>query len=185
MVLDVVGIAIIIVFFIRGYMKGFIIAAFSVLAILLGIICSLKLSHTLADYLLRKGIVTSGWAQVISYIVLFLGVVLLVRTIASAIEASLKLAMLGLVNRLAGGLLYVFLGAVIWSTFLWIFNQLHAITPETLAASKTYKWFSPIAPWVFDHIGKVLPFAKNIFADLQHFFGTVNQQLPDHVGPVR
>lgn len=185
MVLDIIGIAFIILFFIRGYMKGFIIAAFSVLAILLGIICSLKLSHTLADFLLRKGWVTSGWSQVISYIVLFVGVVLLVRTIANIIEASLKLAMLGFVNRLAGGLLYVFLAAVVWSTFLWIFNQLHAFTPETLAASKTYKWFSPVAPWVFEHIGKVWPFAKNIFTDLQHFFGSINQQLPDHVGPAR
>jgi membrane protein required for colicin V production len=185
MVLDVIGIAIIILFFIRGYMKGFIIAAFSVLAILLGIICSLKLSHKLADYLLCKGWVTSGWSQVISYVVLFIGVVLVVRAIANAIEAALKLAMLGMVNRLVGGILYLFLAAIVWSIFLWIFNQLHVIKPETIAASKTYSWFAPIAPWVFEHIGKVWPFAKNIFADLQHFFGNVNKTLPDHVGPLR
>ena len=185
MALDLIGVTLIILFFIRGYMKGFIIAAFSVLAILLGIICALKLSHTLAAFLFEKGLITSGWGQLISYIILFIGVVLLVRLVARAIEAALKLALLGFVNKLTGGILYAFLGAIIWSTLLWICNQMHIITPETIATSKTYSWFAPLAPWFFEHVGKVWPFAKNIFADLQHFFESVNQKLPDHVGPAR
>lgn len=182
MVLDVIGILFIALFFIRGYMKGFIIAAFSLLAILLGIICALKLSHLLAVFLFDKGIVTSGWAQLVSYVVIFIGVVLLVRLIAKAIETALKIAMLGLVNKLIGGLLYAFMAAVIWSSLLWIGNQMHLITPETIAASKTYSWLAPMAPWVLEHIGSVLPFAKNVFTDLQHFFHSVNQKLPQHVG---
>lgn len=41
MALDVIGIILIVLFFIRGYMKGLIVALFSVLAILLGIVCVL------------------------------------------------------------------------------------------------------------------------------------------------
>jgi membrane protein required for colicin V production len=185
MALDLIGITLIIVFFIRGYMKGFVIAAFSVLAILLGIICALKLSHTLAAWLLEKGIITSGWGQLISYIILFIGVVLLVRLVAKALEATLKLVLLGFVNKLTGGILYAFLGAVVWSTLLWICNQMHIIAPETIAASKTYTWFTPLAPWFFEQVGRRWPFAKNIFGDLQHFFNSVNQKLPDHVGFAR
>ncbi len=182
MALDIVGITLIIIFFIRGYMKGIIVAAFSLLAILLGIICALKLSGALAAWLLEKEIITSGWAQLISYIVLFLGVVILVRFIAKLIEKSLQAVFLGLVNKLAGGLIYAFMAALVWSSLLWIGNQMHLLEPEAIAASKTYPYLSPIAPWVFDHIGKVLPFAKNIFADLQHYFDGVNQHLPEHVG---
>jgi membrane protein required for colicin V production len=90
--------------------------------------------------------------------------------------------MLGVVNKLIGGLLYSFLAAVIWSSLLWIANQMHLIAPETITASKTYIWLSPLAPWVFEHVGKLLPFAKNTFGDLQHFFDHVNQKLPQHVG---
>lgn len=185
MVLDLIGIILILLFFIRGYMKGFIIAAFSVLAILLGIICALKLSHVLAQYLFNKGIITSGWGQLISYLIMFIAVVLIVRLIAKALETTVKAAMLGWVDKSIGGLLYAFLAAIVWSSLLWIGNQMHLIAPETIAYSKTYSYLAPLAPWVFTHVGALLPFAKNTFSDLQHFFEHVNQKLPDHVGTAR
>lgn len=169
-------------FFIRGYMKGIIVAVFAVLSILLGIICALKLSGVLASWLLELHLVNSGWGQLISYAILFIGVVLIVRLIARAIQSTLHLAMLGWLNGLIGGLLYAFLAAVVFSSVLWISNQMHLLSPETIAYSKTYVYIAPLAPWVFDHIGTLLPFAKNVFSDLQHFFDHVNQQLPDHVG---
>jgi membrane protein required for colicin V production len=176
MILDVIGIIFIALFFIRGFMKGFILAAFSVLAILLGILCALKLSSTLSSWLLEKGYVTSGWVQVISYIALFLVVVLIVRLIARLIQKALEGMMLGFVNKLCGGLLYAFLGAVLWSSFLWIGKHMNIITPETIAASKTYSWLSCLAPWFFEQAGKLLPFVRDTFTSLEHFFDTINHK---------
>src|SRR5271170_6830443 len=98
MVLDVIGIILILLFFIRGYSRGFILAAFSVLAILLGILCALKLSQALSTWLLARGYVTSGWVQVISYILLFVGVVLIVHLIARMLQKVVEGLMLGFVN---------------------------------------------------------------------------------------
>src|SRR5689334_17405874 len=105
MALDIVGVLLIALFFIRGYMKGFIVAAFSVVAILLGIICSLKLSQAFASWLMEKGYAGSGWAQVISYLALFIGVILLVRLLARVIEKALEGMMLGIANKMIGGLM--------------------------------------------------------------------------------
>jgi membrane protein required for colicin V production len=182
MVLDVVGIILIILFFIRGYMKGFIVAAFSVIAILLGILCALKLSQAFAAWMLEKGYITSGWAQVISYVVLFIGVVLLVRLVAKLIEKAVEGMMLGIVNKIIGGLMYAFLGAVLWSSLLWIGSHMHIITAETIAASKTYAWLSKLAPWFFEQAGKLLPFVRDTVSNLEHFFDTINQKAPEHVG---
>jgi len=182
MVLDAVGIILIILFFIRGYRKGLIVAAFAIIAILLGIICSLKLSQAFASFLLEKGIVTSGWAQIVSYIVLFIGVVWLVRAGGKLIEKTVEAVWLGLFNNLAGGVIYSLMAIIVWSCCLWLGNQAHIFSPETIASSKTFPWFSPVAPWVFGHVGDLMPFAKNIFTELQHFFDKVNQQLPEHVG---
>lgn len=179
---DFIGIIIIIFFFIRGYMKGIIVAAFSLISIVLGIIVSLKLSGWLAQWLLEKGLVTSGWAQIISYAILFIAVIIVVRLIAKAFETTLQLAMLGWANGLIGGLLYAYLGAIVWSSVLWISNQMHFISPETIVYSKTYKYFEPIAPWAFEQVGKFLPFAKDTFESLQHFFDHVNKTLPENVG---
>lgn len=185
MALDIVGISLIILFFIRGYMKGFIVAAFSVLAILLGIICSLKLSEKLATYLLEKDIISSGWAPVLSYIILFIAVILLVNLVAKAIEKSLQAVMLGWANRALGGLLYAFLAAVLWSSLLWLGNKMHLIKPETIAVSKTYTYLEPVAPWFFDKVGVLWPMAKDVFGNLDEFFSDVNPKAPEHVDPAR
>lgn len=176
MALDVIGVIILVFFFFKGYRKGLIVAAFSVIAILLGLLVSLKLSQSFAAWLLENGYVTSGWVQVISYLVLFIGVVLLVRLIAKLLEASAEGLMLGFVNGLGGGVLYAFLGAVLWSSLLWIAVHAHIVTDKTIAASKTYSFFSPIAPWFFEQAGKLLPFVKDTFTKLNHFFDTVNQK---------
>ncbi len=183
--LDIISVTILVAFFIQGYRKGVIVAVFSLLGFVLGMICALKLSHKLAGYLFSAGWVTSAWAQIISYILLFAGVVWLVRLGGQAIQRSFEAVMLGLPNRLVGGLLYAFIGAFIWSSCLWLANQVHALAPETIARSRTYGYLTLVAPWVFAHVGEVMPFAKNIFSDLHHFFDGVNQHLPDHVGADR
>ncbi len=185
MILDIIGIAFIVLFFIRGYMKGIIVAAFSLIGVILGIICALKFSHTLARYFFQKGIITSGWGQFASYLIIFLGIVLLVRLIAKAIETLLKAVLLGQVNKITGGVLYAFIAALVWSSLLWISNQMHLIAPETISGSKTYHYFSQLAPWLVNNIAKIWPFAKNIFTDLEHFFIDVNKKLPQHVGTNR
>lgn len=185
MALDITGLALVILFFIRGYMKGLIVAVFSFLAVILGVICSLKLSERLASYLAENHIIQSGWVQIISYLALFIGVFLIVRFIAKAIESTLKASMLGWLNGLLGGLIYAFMVAVIWSSFLWLCNEMQIIKPETIAASKTYPFFSKLAPWVCDKAGLVWPMAKHLFSDLRNLFNNLDHKTATHVGTAR
>ena len=180
--LDFISIILLVLAFVRGYRKGLVVAVFAVLGTVLGIICALKLSGALAAYLLSKGWVTSAWAQMLSYVILFIAVLWIVRLGARLIEQTIKAAMLGQLNRLLGGIVYAVLAAIVWSCCLWIADKAHLLTPEAIVASRTYPFIMPLAPWTFAHIGVVLPFAKTVFADLQHFFDSVNQHLPDHVG---
>lgn len=163
-------------------MRGVILAAFSVLAILLGILCALKLSQAFSAWLLEKGYITSGWVQVFSYVVLFIVVVIIVRSIGKLFQKAVEGLMLGIVNKLTGGLLYAFLGVVFWSSMLWIGARMHIITPEIISESKTYPLLSGIAPWFFEQAGKLWPYVKDTFSNLEHFFDAVNKKLPDHVG---
>ncbi len=182
MVLDFIALTVIIIFFIRGYMKGIIVAVFSVLALIAGLACALKLSGSFGQWLLERGWVTSGWAAFLSYVILFLGMVILVRIIAKALHSVVHLAMLGWLNGLIGGLLYAFITALVGSALLWLANQMHLISPETKVYSRTYAYAVSLAPWFFQHVGALLPFAKDIFADLKDLFENVNQTLPEYVG---
>ena len=179
MALDITGLILIALFFLRGYMKGIIVATFSVLAILLGLLVSLKLSQSLASWMLEKGFTTSGWAPILSYVVLFVAVVWAVNLVAKMLQKAIEGMMLGIFNKIAGGILYGFLGAVLWSSLLWLGGQSHLISPETVSGSKTYVYIAALAPWFFNWAGSVLPFVKDTFGNLQHFFNSVNQHPAD------
>ncbi|OSZ79519.1 hypothetical protein CAP35_15095 [Chitinophagaceae bacterium IBVUCB1] len=180
MILDAIGIVLLIIFFVRGYMKGFIVAAFAVISVMLGIILALRLSEKLATYLLDRHIVTTAWAMPVSYIAIFLGVVLLVRLLAKAIETSFNLVMIGWLNKLAGGILYSFMVAMAWSSLLWIAGKMQLIGAATISSSITYPHFIKLAPWVLQHIGALLPVAKDVFTDLDTFFNKVNSYVGTH-----
>lgn len=172
--LDGTALLLIGIFFIRGYLKGLIVAAFSVVAILLGLLVALKCSQTLATWLLLQGYASAAWVQPISYLLLFIGVVVVVRMLARLVEQAAEGLMLGFVNKLAGGVLYAFLGAVLWSSLLWIGAQSGIITKEQIDASKSYSLLSGLAPWFFDVAGALLPFVKDTFTKLEHLFDSVN-----------
>ncbi len=185
MTIDIIAIILAVLLFLRGYSRGIIVALCSVLAVLLGITCALALSAKLSNFLLDKGWVSSTLAPIISYAILFLGVLWLVRLLAKLVDGFSNSILLGWVNKSIGGILYVGIGMVIYSTLLWLCDGAHILSPETIVKSQSYKYISPLAPWVFDHIGEVIPFVKNAFADMRHFFEGVNQQLPEHVGAPR
>lgn len=181
--LDLIGILLLTFYFFRGWRKGIVVALCSMAGIVLGMLAALKLSGSFAAWLMAHGWVTSAWAQIVSYIILFIGVLWLVRLLAKAVEGALRAAMLGFFNSFAGAVLYVFIGAFIWSCMLWIGSRARIIGPEAIAASHTYAYFEPLAPWVFAHAGAVLPFAKDVFSELEHFFDGVNNHLSTgHVG---
>ncbi len=176
MALDITGLIIIALFFIRGYTRGLIVAAFSVIAILLGILCALKLSQSLATWMLAHGYTTTGWAPMLSYLILFVGVVLVVRIVAKMLQKAIETIKLGLLDKLAGGILYGILGAVLYSSILWIGARMNMFSPELVATSKTYPWLSQVAPHFFSFAGNLLPFAKDVFGKLQEFFDKVGQK---------
>jgi membrane protein required for colicin V production len=179
MIIDAIFLVCLLIFLIRGYSKGVVVALFSVLAIILGVLGALKLSGTLASLLFEDGEKGGRWVPFISYIIVFFLIVWLVRLGAKLIQRSFEAVALGWVNRMAGALLYAFLISFVFSSILWLFNQMGVIKAETKADSYVYEMIEPFAPKVFALIGTVLPFAKHIFEDLSGFFDRVNQKLPD------
>lgn len=179
MIIDAIFLICVLIFLIRGYSKGVVVALFSVLAIILGVIGALKLSGTLASLLFQDGEKGGRWVPFVSYIIVFFLIVWLVRLGAKLIQKSFEAVALGWINRLAGALLYAFLISFVFSSMLWLFNQMGVIKPETKSDSYVYETIEPLAPKVFSLIGTVLPFARHIFEDLSGFFDHVNQKLPD------
>src|SRR5689334_15249236 len=89
----------------KGFKQGLIVGIFSLLAIIIGLAAALKLSAFVASRIGNTVKVSEQWLPFISFVVVFIVVVLLVRLGARIIEKSVQLVMLGWVNRLAGMIL--------------------------------------------------------------------------------
>lgn len=178
MIFDIIVAVILILAIIKGWQRGLIVALFSVIALIVGLAAAIKLSVVVAGYIGNAVKVSDKWLPVISFAVVFLLVVLLVRLGAKFIQKTVELAMLGWLNRLGGILLYAGLYILIFSILVFYADQLGFIKPETKSQSVTYAYIEPLGPKLMDWIGKIIPLFKDMFSDLQDFFDSVSKQVP-------
>ena len=119
MIIDVALFFVMIVALIKGFTKGFVVGLFSLVAFIIGIAAALKLSAIVAHYLENSTGVSAKWLPVLSFMLVFIAVVLLVNMGAKIIKKTISLAMLGWLDRVGGILLYVILYTIIFSILLF------------------------------------------------------------------
>ncbi len=175
MIIDIIFLLLIALACYKGYTKGFIIAIFSVLGFIVGLAAALKLSTTVAAKL-SEHTNLGKWLPVLSFLLVFIAVVVLVNIAGKLIQKTFESIMLGWANRIAGIILYTILYSIIFSVFIFYAVQLQFIKIETLQTSLTYPYLQPLGPKVIGGFGVVIPWFKNMFAELEAFFGTFTKQ---------
>lgn len=175
--LDIVFAILIIIACIKGYQKGLVIAVFSVVAFIIGLAAALKLSALVAGWLGSHSGIDAKWLPVLSFAIVFFAVVLLVRLGAKFIEKTFQMALLGWVNRIGGMFFYAILYIIIFSIFLFYAEKLHFVDAAAVQSSQTYPFVQPWGPFVIDGFGKVIPVFKDMFTELETFFGTAGNKI--------
>jgi len=178
MIIDIIVAIILILAAIKGYRQGLIVALFSVIAFIIGLAAALKLSVLVAGYIGQAVKISDKWLPIISFALVFLIVVLLVRLGARFIQRTVEFAMLGWLNRLGGILLYAGLYILIFSILIFYADQLGFMKPETKNESVTYAYIQPWGPKLMEGLGKIIPVFKGMFSDLEDFFDGVSKQVP-------
>jgi membrane protein required for colicin V production len=178
MVIDILTAIALVAALIKGFQKGFIIAVFSIIAFVAGIAAALKLSASVAQWLGTSTTIGTKWLPFISFVLVFIAVILLVRMGAKFLESAVKLALLGWLNKLLGIVLFALLYIIILSVFLFYAVELHLFADSTLTQSATWPYIKPWAPVVIEKIGIAIPLFKDLFEQLSQFFESVNKQIP-------
>jgi len=173
MLIDIVAAALLVIACLRGYQRGLVVAFFSVIAFIIGLAAALKLSAVAAGYLEGSVNVSSRWLPFISFFIVFIIVVLLIRLGAKLVEKSLQLVLLGWLNRLGGIVFYAALYLIIFSIFLFYAEQLQLVKPSMIQSSLTYSFVQPWGPKVINGFGAVIPLFKDLFTDLEKFFASI------------
>ncbi|MDE3211978.1 MAG: CvpA family protein [Bacteroidota bacterium] len=170
MIIDILFVVVVIIAIFKGLRKGFVIGLFSLLSFLIGIAAAIKLSAFVSHQLSGTIHKSEKWLPLISFLLVFIVVILAVGFGARLIKKIIDLAMLGWLDRLAGAVLYLAIYILIFSVLLFYCEKLALIRPETIAASHSYNFVQPFGPKVINSLGKIIPFFKDMFADLEKFF---------------
>ena len=104
--IDIIFAIIAIIAIIKGIRKGLIVALFSIIAYIFGLAAALKLSAAVEVYLQQNISVPGKWLPVISFVLVFLIVVILVNWAGKFMEKAFEMAFLGWAKKLAGAALY-------------------------------------------------------------------------------
>lgn len=177
MIIDILVAVALVMAVIKGFQKGFIIAVFSVVAFIAGIAAALKLSASVAAWLGTTTNIGTRWLPFLSFLLVFIAVVLLVRLGAKFIEGTVTFVLLGWLNKILGIILYAVLYIIILSVFLFYTQQMNVFAATTIQESVTCPYIIPWAPKVIDAIGSVIPWFKDLFRELGTFFGMVNEKI--------
>jgi membrane protein required for colicin V production len=162
----------------KGYSQGFILGLFSLVAIFIGLAAALKLSAVVAGYLGHSTKSAGPWLPLLSFLIVFIAVLILVRLAAKALESSVKLVLLGWLNKLGGMICYVLLYAMIFSILLFYSEKMQWIGNEGILASRVYSYIAPWGPRSIGMLGQLIPWFSDLFHQLEDFFGKVAHDLP-------
>lgn len=177
MLLDLIFAVIIVFAILRGYQRGLIVGLFSLVAVIIGLAAAMKLSTVVAGYIGKAVKVSDEWLPIISFAVVFLIVILLIRLGANAIEKTIEVAMLGWVNKIGGIIFFAAIYTVVFSVLLFYAEQVKLIQPETINKSVTYSFVQPWGPKAINGFGAVIPVFKDMFGELERFFDGVAKDI--------
>ena len=177
MFLDLLFVIILVLAIVKGYQRGLIVGIFSFVAVIIGLAAAIKLSAVVAGYIGDTIKVSNEWLPVISFAVVFILVVLLIRLGANMIQKTVEISMLGWVNRLGGILLYIAIYGMVYSVVLFYADQLKLLQPDTIEKSVTYSYVQPWGPKIINGFASVVPVFKGMFTELESFFDGVAQKM--------
>jgi len=141
----------------KGFKKGFIIQSFAIFAIVLAIWCAFafagKLEPFMQKYFHFSELGHSVITFVLSFIFVFLMVLVLVYASGHLVSKAADVTALGLINCLAGAAFGILANALILSVFVLLFNKVNDkkkyIETETLKNTHLYEPIGKVAPAIF------------------------------------
>ncbi len=145
-------------------------AVFNSISLLFGIAAAVKLSTLVAPTIASYIEVGARFLPIISFLVVFVVVVLAIRLVGKILEKSLETLKIGFLNRLAGVAFYIVLYVAILSTLLFFVNKTGLLSAELIEKSVTYPFIAPFGPAILNAMGTIMPWFKNMFNDLNGFF---------------
>lgn len=134
--MDILLLIILAVGFIVGLNMGAVKQIFSFLAFAIGFVVACLFYQQLGGML--DGILSMpSFSKALAFVLLWCLVLIIAKLVASLLSSVLnKLPVIGIANRLLGGILGVAKYAFVLGAFIWLFSSVHLIKEETMQSSR-------------------------------------------------
>lgn len=159
-ILDIILLVCFIPAIIGGIRKGFIAQVVAIISIVLGVWLSVKFTSIVGNWLSQWIQTSEQLINVISFAVIFIAVAVILYTIGKLLEKTIRIIMLGWLNRLLGALFAMLKCILILGFLIIIFNAINTrfglVPASMLNESLLYAPFKDIADSVFPYFKELI-----------------------------
>lgn len=145
----------------KGIKNGLLVELASLIALIAGLYGAIHFSYIAGDYLSENTDWSESAMNTTAFILTFVIIIILVNLAAKLLTKIADLAMLGSLNKIAGGIFGTLKIAVILGALLIFFdksnNQLGFIKQESIEESTLYAPIKEIGAFVFSKVLKEVP----------------------------
>ena len=154
-----------------GFKKGLLLEIVSLVALVVAIIGAFKLldfgMEVLQPYF-------ESWEQalpIISFVLLFVGILLIVNLIGKIVKKILDMTLLGGLDNFAGSVIGLLKWAFGVSLVLWLGESINiSVSADMAEGTYIYPIVASIAPFVVELISSYMPFIQDVFNQLKAQF---------------
>ncbi len=127
----------------KGFKKGLVFEIISIVSLVIALFLSKRFSNIAEQYLMNQEIISEKYLGVVSFILLFITIVLVINLIGKIIEKVLKTVHLQFINKIAGAVFGGIKFFLIISVMVFFFDRfngyMEVINPKSIQQSKLYQ----------------------------------------------
>lgn len=158
---------------VMGFKKGLLLELFGILAFVLAIIGGFKLMELgmsyLSDYL--EGV--DHLLPFISFLVIFIAIILLVNMLGKLVKKMVDMTLLGGVDKFAGAIIGIVKWAIGLSIILWLTLNFGIELPGQDEELVLYPFLADLGPNIISALDVVLPFAEEMLESIKELISPV------------
>jgi len=159
----------------QGYSRGIISTVLNLFLYIFGFVFAFKMADTTSSILKSMFHSDNPTMFLAGFFVNLLIIMLIVRTLARSLEAGLRMAYIGVLNQLAGGVVMGGFLVVAYSVLVWFATKVQFINDATIEESKTYTFLQPIPAKAKDFAVRMKPFALDVWGTSMDWMDTIDE----------
>ena len=158
---------------VSGFRKGLLLEIVGILAFVLGIVGGFKLMELGMTYLDEYFEDFDHLLPFISFLVIFLAILLLVNLVGKAVKKMVDMTLLGGVDKFAGAIVGIAKWAIGLSIILWLTHHFGIELPGQDEDLVLYPYLTDLGPNLIQSMSVVLPFAEEMIDSIKELVSPV------------